>query len=350
MPLTIVFIPMRFLLINHFLLLSGGFTVGVVLFVRRQIRLIKRATLEKQDKNARSASIQLYSCLRETQSGLPYVREFLKLTARSLANPEQNRQWIRHWNSNEPFTEMARSTPSVLKKIYRPYLTRQLSCHDRLGVLTSHYAFILRNGLTDIISKAAKSSVPLSQFEGKSGNVYQIELAAINVMEREGEIVLQLVSEEVVLFSVALTFVDHVGSRIIALGCLQGGRSPDSLERIRFATRDMYGLRPKTLMVRLAQQIGFHFNCSDMLLVGNKNRVVTQPLRKGIVFADYDTTWTELGAAKRLDGDFKLPCEKLIEPDLQAIASSKRSEARKKFALLSSISKMTCEGFSRPPQ
>jgi uncharacterized protein VirK/YbjX len=328
--------------------MSGGFTVSFVVFVRRYIRRIKRAMAEQRQESTILASIQLYSCLRETQSGLPFLREFLKLSVRSLANPKQNQKWMHHWNSAAQFSEMARSTPSVLKKIYRPYLTQQLSCQDRLDILTSHYAFILRHGLSDIISRASKSPVLLSQFEGKSKNIYQIELAAITVMEREGELVLQLVSEGIVLFSVAFTFFDHAGSRIIALGCLQGGRSADSLDRIRFATRDMFGLRPKTLMVRLAQQIGTHFACDDMLLVGNKNRVVTQPLRKGIVFADYDTTWTELGAAQRLDGDFKLPCNKLTEPDLQAIASSKRSEAKKKFALLSTVSKLTCEGFSHP--
>lgn len=279
---------------------------------------------------------------------MPFVREFLKLSMRSWINRSENQKWLQHWNSSNEFAQIARTTPGVLKKIHRPYLTSQLVCADRLDVITSHYAFVMRHGLGAVVARAAKAPVTLAQFAGKSGKLYQIELAAIGVMEREGELVLQLVNDGALMFSIAFTFFDHAGPLTMAIGCLQGGRSEDSLERIRFATRDMFGLRPKTLMVRLAQQIGHEFGCRDLLLVGNQNRVVTQPLRKGIVFADYDATWEEIGAARRLDGDFKLPCLPLAEPDLQAIASSKRSEARKKFALLSSVSELTCSGLMQP--
>ena len=56
-----------------------------------------------------------------------------------------------------------------------------------------------------------------------------------------------------------------------------------------------------------------------------------------MVFADYDVTWQELGAIQQIHGDYVLPCEVLNEPDLQAIASSKRSEAKKRYALLKSV-------------
>ncbi|MDO8652053.1 MAG: DUF535 family protein [Undibacterium sp.] len=298
----------------------------------------------------RPGEIMLYSGLTGTRAGMSYVRESLKLTARASANYKTTRQWIAHWNSTPLLAQIARTTPCVLKKIFRPYLTTRLRCSERLAVLTSHYAFIAEHGLGELILRAAAAPVVLSEFAGKSGTSYQIELVMVDTMEREGELVLQLVSAGAILFSVALTFFNQAGGATaltVAIGCLQGGRAENSLEQIRFATRDLFGLRPKTLMVRLVQQIGQQFACRDLLLVGNQNRAVTTQLRKGIVFADYDTTWLELNAVRRPDGDFILPCSVLAEPDLQAIASSKRSEAKKRYALLSAICQSTCDGLRR---
>jgi uncharacterized protein VirK/YbjX len=296
----------------------------------------------------RSGAITLRSGLAGTRAGLSYVREFLKLTVRSCINYRSTRQWVPYWNSTPLLTEIARSRPGVLKKIYRPYMTNRLRCNDRLDILTSHYALITQLGLGALVLRAADSPVMLSQFTGKSGSAYQIQLEAVGALEREGELVLQMVSEGTILYSVAFTLFAHAGLLSVAIGCLQGWRAADTLDRIRHATRDLFGLRPKTLLVRLVQQIGHQFGCRDLLLVSNQNRVVSRQIRKGSVFADYDATWEELGAERRPDGDFKLPCVLLEGPDFQAIASNKRSEAKKRFALLTAVSQLTCEGLERP--
>lgn len=336
------------------LLISVPVLVGsLVWLIRANVRLTKhrkaKASFPEKLKNPpKEAPITVYLALNDVRYGLSYLREYFKWTLRSWFSPRLTQRWMSFWNSTPWLTKVAISEPSVLKKIYRPYMTNLLSVEDRFNVLTSHYTMIDLHGLNDIVLRAANLFVQLSQFSGKSGTEYQIRLVVDNQMEREGELVLQLLSNETLLFSVAFTFFNHTGPSTVAIGCLQGGRAVDSLEKIRFATRDMFGLRPKTLMVRLVQQIGHQMECSDLLLVGNQNRTVRNQLRKGIVFADYDATWEELGALRRNDGDFKLKCSVLTEPDFQLLASSKRSEAKKRFALLSTIAQRTCEGFLLP--
>lgn len=293
--------------------------------------------------------VSLYNGVNQSQRGLSFVRESVKLTLRAMCSYPTAHQWIALWNSSPFHTELALTTPSILKKIFRPYMTKRLNCKTRLEVVRSHYALIAQQQLADLVLAAANAPVPLSQFTGKSATSYQLELLAVTTMEREGELVLQLRNQDSVLFSVAFTFFKCDGAACIAIGCLQGGRESNSLEQIRLATKDMYGLRPKTLLVRLVQQLGQQLLCKDLLLVGNKNRVVTQPLKKGKVFADYDSTWQELQAEPRPDGDFRLACVVLAEPDLSAIPSHKRSEAKKRFGLLSSISQSTCENFLNRP-
>lgn len=95
-------------------------------------------------------------------------------------------------------------------------------------------------------------------------------------------------------------------------------------------------------MTRLVQQIGREFGCGDLLLVGNANRVMHQQIRKKRVSANYDETWGELGAVSKDDGNYLLPCAELSEPELAAIASNKRSAAKKRFALLASTAHDVC--------
>lgn len=286
--------------------------------------------------------ITLKTGLIGTRPGLSYLRESVKLAVRARINFEATRKWIPYWNSTLLLTQLANAQPGVLKKIYRPYLSARLDCKQRLAMLTSHYDFIAERGLGALVLRAAQQPVQLAEFSGKSGSLYQLELVAMEQMEREGELVLQLLSDGVIIYSVAFTFLVQDVPPVVAIGCLQGGRSDDSLNKIRFATRDLFGLRPKSLMARLVQQIGREFGCRDLLLVGNVNRVMHQQIRKGRVSADYDETWTELGALLQEAGDYVLPCAVLTEPDLAAIASSKRSEAKKRYALLASTAHAVC--------
>ena len=123
----------------------------------------------------------------------------------------------------------------------------------------------------------------------------------------------------------------EVGVRI---GCLQGPKGEESLRRVREATRDLHGMRPKFLMMRLVRQLAWEHGCRTMILVGNDNRTVHRSAKKhGRLMADYDSVWQELGAQARRDGDFDLPCENLPPLMLDEVASKKRSEARKRHEL-----------------
>lgn len=329
---------------QHLLFMAPVLVASLTWFLRSKARRSSKNLPRKGVSKFSPPVISVYTGLTGTCVGLSYFREYLKLALRSRINPRLTSQWIAFWNSTPLMIDIALTEPSVLKKLYRPYLSNRLSIYDRLDVLKSHYTLVAQHGLGDIVLRAAKAPVQLCEFSGRSNNLYQIKLVVDNTMEREGEIVLQLFSAGCVIFSIAFTFFDHSRFPTIAIGCLQGGRSAENQEQIRFATRDLFGLRPKTLMVRLVQHIGHKFGYLDLLMVGNQNRTVQQQLRKGIVFADYDTTWLELGAQRRADDDFKMKCTALIEPNFLAVASNKRSEAKKRFTLLNTVAQLSYGG------
>ena len=284
-----------------------------------------------------SQQITLRSCLSGMPHGLSHVRETVKLRLRALLHQPQTRSWLQLLNSDPIFGELLKSCPRLIHKIYRPYLSNTMGCQDRLTALMDHYRFIFKQGLGPIVTQAAHGPVQLCALTGKSGANYAIQLRAIGTLEREGELVLQLTCDKELVYSVAFSFF-HAEQRLaLGIGCLQGPQGDDGLARIRAATRGLHGLRPKNLMVRLVRQLGHDYGCRDLILVGNKNRAVRCATRKGLVFADYDALWREMGAARRADGDFRLACEDLPAPVMKEIPSKKRSEARKRHELLESV-------------
>lgn len=270
-------------------------------------------------------------------TGLRRLRETVKLSARALLHRHAVDGWLQLLNSSPLFTELVADHPRLVYKIFRPYNSNTMDYHGRLAMLTQHYRFIQRQGLAPLTARGSRGRVLLTEVIGKSGLPYQVVFNAVEPMEREGEMVLQLVQGDDLIYSSAFTFCQGEQGMMLAVGCMQGPRGEHGLQLIKDATRELHGLRPKSMMVKLLGQVGHAFGCSELRLVSNANRTVCRSVKQGKVHADYDTLWQEMDATVRADGDYRLPCTPLAEPDLAAIASKKRSEARKRHDTLAAL-------------
>jgi len=295
-----------------------------------------------------SPRITLHTCLKHSPRGLSYFAKQIKLSARTVIHYQQTQRWLAYWNATPMHAKLAQATPRLLQKIYRPYQSLRLRSQDRMNILVSHYDFIFRQGLGPLVLSAAHAPLLLGSFSGKSGAIYEIQLSAIATLDREGELALDLYSDQQRLFSVAFTFYGSELVPCVGVGCLQGPRGSNAQERVRNATRDMFGLRPKGLMLRLVREIGRAYGCKKLILVGNRNRVLFHQIRTGKVLADYDDFWQEMGATRRPDGEYQLCCEAIPVPNLQEIPSHKRSEARKRIELTERAVAATLNGFADP--
>jgi uncharacterized protein VirK/YbjX len=279
-------------------------------------------------------SVTLRSAVPAHLSRVPFARELAKIRLRALLHWKQTPDWLALLNSHPAFSEYLRNYPKFLYKVYRPYISHALNPAQRLDTIRAHYGFMFRRGLGQTIARASLAPLVLAEVAGKSGLPYQIQLRTVNMCEREGELALQLAQDGKVLYTVAFAVAPRDGVAAINVGCIQGGRTDDAREAIRVATRDLHGMRPKQLMVSLVQQLGHDYGCQRMVMVANRNRVIYKAIRLGCVMADYDQLWTELGARARVDGDFEMDCAPVAAPDLEQIASKKRSEAKKRYELV----------------
>jgi uncharacterized protein VirK/YbjX len=281
-------------------------------------------------------------------AGLKHVRETLKLSVRALLHRQATYHWLQLLNSHPLFADLAKASPRLLYKIYRPYLSNTMNCAQRVELLRQHYRFVFRQGMGPLTVQAARGAVWLGGVEGKSGAGYEVRLRAIEPMEREGELVLQLMQGEELIYSCAFSFFPGERGMVLGVGCMQGPRGERGLQLIKDATRELHGMRPKNMMVKLLGQIGHDHGCAELRLVGNANRVVCGATRQGKVHADYDALWQEMDAQPRADGDYQLGCAAIAAPDLAEIASKKRSEARKRHETLMALSTQIAASLHAP--
>jgi uncharacterized protein len=274
----------------------------------------------------------------EPKKPLSQLTAAVKLHVRAMGAPRLTRGWLELLNSHPKLRELASLQPRLIHKIYRPWLSKRYCQQRRLAALAGHYRFIVQQGLGDAVLQAARSGLQLASFAGKSGAHYTIELRAVVPMEREGELVLQLLCAGTLVYSLAFSIVQEGPVSQVGIGCIQGPQCGAGLELGREATRDLHGLRPKNLLVRLAGQLGHAWGCNHLLMVGNSNRTVcVKSLRRGKVRACYDSLWQELGAASRPDGDWQMACAALQAPDLDLVPSKKRAEMRRRHDLMTEI-------------
>lgn len=282
-------------------------------------------------------AVTLASGIAPGLAAVPHLRELAKLHLRGLAHPGHTRRWLALLNSHPAFAEFIAHRPSVVNKIYRPYLTATLGVGQRLDVLRSHYAFMFHHGLAAMLTQASRSGFVLARIAGKSGAGYDVQLRAVGAFEREGELVLQLRCAGALVYSTAFTFSTIGGVAQVTIGSVQGPRGAEAMAAIKQASRELHGLRAKALLVTLVGQLGFAMGCTQMRLVGNANRTAGRAITRGHVLADYEQFWQELGAQRRADGDFSLPCRPLAPLDLEQVEQKRRSEARKRHQLLQAV-------------
>lgn len=264
------------------------------------------------------------------------LKNNVKLLLGTIVYPVQSRRWRHFVKANAVLCELARHYPQIKHKIYRPYLSGGLTCSERVDVLIGHYSHIFRAGLDELTGEAALLAVPLAEFTGKTGAAFQLHLSAINAGHREGELTLKLTHEGECLYAATFALVSLLGAPSITLGALQGLRSRNGADVIKGTTRELHGCRPKKLMVEVVRAIGASLGCSRLVLVSNGNRIAVNRRRANRISANYDETWEELGARRRADGNFELPCADL-GLNLALVSSNKRAEARRRGMLLESV-------------
>ena len=262
-------------------------------------------------------------------------KDRLKLRLGALLYPYATRRWLQYIQG-QPLLSQA-CCPRLLTKAFRPYLRRSLRCPERVDILINHYETLDALGLLPLATAAARQPQTLHAGLGKTGLPFCLELNAVHDGHREGELCLRLRLDGVSLFGLSFVLQQRGGQLLMLVGRLQGESGELAREQVRQATREFHACRPATLLVTAARQLAQVLGCDAVRLVCNRERIAINLWRRWRIRADYDQSWRELGALRAADGLFELAPVARQQVDYEAIPSKKRSEARKRAALLDGI-------------
>lgn len=268
-----------------------------------------------------------------------YRRKFM---LRSLATPLSTARLLSELAKHPHLMQMLQVQPGLPCRLHRPWLTVNMDRQRALASLSWHYQMMCRQlPATLTHGYLSKQGVTLLTLTGKDEQQFSVRLCADAFMDKEGEATLVFCDgQNTALAEMTFTLCQFEGKSTLFIGGLQGAKAHIPHELIQGATKACHGLFPKRLLVEAAMTLGAAFPVEQIVAVSNDTHIYRswryRKKKEGKLLADYDSFWLSIGGEKQDNGNFMLPLVMPRKP-MEEIASKKRAEYRRRYALLDSL-------------
>ncbi|CDH18240.1 conserved hypothetical protein [Xenorhabdus bovienii str. kraussei Quebec] len=265
-----------------------------------------------------------------------------KFALRSIFTPISTLKLLNKIAKTPLYKDILKKQPSLPCKLHRPYLSINFKRKQIVCALNEHYQILFEQLEPAIINKIFDThAYLLATVQGKNES-FMIYIDSLDNLNKEGELSLYITTtENVVLAKCAFTLLTIKGKQTLFIGVLQGPAKMDnSLDIIRHATKECYGLFPKRLLIEAICRFASHANCEQILAVSNETHIYRSTRywhkKKDKMVADYNAFWESLNGIRKENNDFHLPSA-IERKSLEEIASKKRAEYRRRYQLLDEL-------------
>lgn len=255
-----------------------------------------------------------------------------RLYLRSLIYARSTACWLDFLWSSPAMLEAARRNPDLAEKLHRPYMRKDLSAGERLALLVSHYRFGLSQPHGSLLVLATLRDEPLAELCGKSGKRFRLVLGPAGSLQKEGELRLRLECDGLLLLSLAFSLSAQGTAPLLFVACLQGNPDAAVRDAIRDATKELFGLRPRQLLLVALQAIARAYGLSGIVGICDRLHIYRHWRKRRQIMQSYDEMWQDLGTTRRADGLFDLRLLHQPRP-LTDYPANKRSAMAKRQAL-----------------
>jgi uncharacterized protein VirK/YbjX len=252
-----------------------------------------------------------------------------KYVARTLCMPLRHGRFLGFVYRNQPMTDYRKRDPRVLERHFHRYINVNWNRRARLLSIQRHYRFTLTR-LPPALFKAiyVDGNATLGTITLKDGSPLKVCLRPPICMGSEGELSIELrAADDQLLYRATFSVIDYWPT--VVIGCIQGPAGETSKDIVRDLTRNLYGMRPKQLMLSLVYAFARQYGIKRVWAVSN----AAHPLRavRSKFQADYDAFWQEQGGRRVGNGWFILPEEPARKSEAE-VASNHRSAFRRREA------------------
>jgi uncharacterized protein VirK/YbjX len=283
------------------------------------------------------------SVLGDARARRPFER--IKYQARLTASTRARVPFLSFLDRHPLWAEMFRQEPGLHYAPLRSLFDRRLTARQRYLACVNDLSEALRLWGPTLAADIARGHAPVLF----ANDHLQVRLMRNRVSPHEGFWALRLrTAGGVDLFNLSFGFP---ASGACYVGSLQGLRRPsdDAATAIRALTKQCHGLRPHGLLLAVLQAACGHWGVERLVGVDDARQVKRRrdAARQGFVF-DYGKFWASQGGLQtQADANWTLPTRPARKP-LEAVPSHKRSEYRKRHALLDDLLARVADALGDP--
>ncbi|ASL45939.1 hypothetical protein bAD24_III00985 [Burkholderia sp. AD24] len=265
-----------------------------------------------------------------------------RLWLRSLVSWRATQVWLKRC-AISPLRDLVQRHPTALERMHRPFLHSRFSPRERLAASLDHHALTQQRVPLLAARIAATGSAEIASFT-IGGERWYVSLESIEQFQKEGDWTLCIRDgrdQRVVSCTFSLAYLGgKVRRPRLCIGSVQGpDRTVNGRELFRALTKRWHGLRPKVLVIYLAQCVAASLNAGGTFIVSKQAHIYANwryCLRKRRVAADYDGLSLECGALARWNGWF------VLAPPLRYLAEHQGTDTgnalkRRRYALRTAL-------------
>ncbi len=245
-------------------------------------------------------------------------------------------RWIEHADALSQKHLCAGAPADLIRAKYlRGYHSLRLGARDRLAMLTGHYAALehLFDGGT-VAAALGGRGMCLGRLGGKDETVYILSLQRHMRYQFEGELTLMLTGLGHSDPLAAVTFNLADDGRSIRIAGMQGPAGGNAKQVIVAATRNLWGARPKSLVLDALYALAGVVGCNDIAAVATRNHPLNDINHR--LVADNDGFWAEVASARTRQQDFVLPAQLPVR-DVSEVPAKKRKDWLRRQALKATL-------------
>jgi uncharacterized protein len=279
-------------------------------------------------------------------SGLSHAREAggrirrrTRFIVRALSQPVLTRAWLARLVQPDVAPLWA-ARPRLAQKLQRPYVSCEWNSPMRLAALLKHYDFLCKVFDPEVRKAIYGDGVDLVRItHAETGDQWDIRLYYHDRFEREGEVTLAVRDVETGVMLAGMTFclAQNGDDRIAIIGGMQAGNDPRTRGLIADATKGLFGMRPKALLVWCLQQMGQLWQLRQIQAVGDAQHVWRHWMKQVEIAACYDEFWRESdGRSLPGGGSWELPLKFNSRPRGE-LKPSRRKTYECRYAMLDAL-------------
>ncbi|WP_406908487.1 DUF535 family protein [Klebsiella oxytoca] len=210
-------------------------------------------------------------------------------------------------------------------KPFKAYLNKKMSKRAKLDIAHGSLNFIEKSFRPEALPQLydmANFGRTLIAIPLKNGSSIDVKLLA-SPFQEEGELMLLMFLGDKRVYSICISCTDDGRAWI---GGIQGGKDIDN-EEVKALTKELYGTRPKNLIITLLYGFLAFFNIKEIYAIDSDFHVKSDRVK-----TRYSELWLEIGGEKHRRGWYKLPPTE-IKKSLEEVKSKHRSQFIKREGL-----------------